>query len=348
MNKKMKIISFLLLGFLLITSIGMVAAQSGDDEHDDDHDEVDDEYEHEEERKIEIEIESDKVEINSESENKDVENKFEIDVELSDYVEIKVGYSSEIETESQETEIEEESEFEFSVKFKKIVEFVDLNNNSIYEGDDVDNLVQVYELDSFNPIEYTSEILPSNNTLHYIMISTTDGVFKLHLFVVEEFEIVNGTLVTPMEAKLDIEITNFNYLETESQLALYVKLESEYEYEYEEKTHDESEGWADNEEGVKTKIKGENGFFTWEDFALVDGVEMPVNYTPISNDEIEPEEDRIYFNYARGVHIYHDPKLGFAVLTTSPTNWLAMSLIIGGAVAAIATIGIILVARKRR
>ncbi len=350
MNKKLKVLTFLLLGFLFISSIGMVAAQSGDDsEHDDDHDEVDDDYEHEEERNIEIEVESDKVEINSYSENKDVENKFEIDVQLSDYVEIEIGYSSEVETESEGSEIEEESEFEFGVKFKKIIEFVDLNDNGIYEGDDIDDFVQEYQFNSFKPIEYTTEMLPSNNTLHYLVISTADDVFKLHLYVVEEFEIVNGSLVTPMEAKADIEITNFNYLEAESQLALYVKLESEYEYEYEEKTHDEDEGWAEMEQGFKTKIKGENGFFTWADFALVDDVEMPVLYTPIASDDDDPEEDRIFFNYARGDHIYHDPKFGYAVLTASPTNWLTVGLIAGGAVAAVATVALIIVgARKRR
>jgi hypothetical protein len=350
MDKKMKIFTFLLLGLMLVSSIGMVTAQSGDDnKNDEDHDEVDDNYEHEEERNIEIEVESDKVQINSYSQNKDIQNKFEVKLELSDYVEIGVGFSSEVENQPEVSDTEQESEFEFGVKFKSIIEFVDLNNNSIYDGNSIDEFVQKYEFSSFKPIEHTSQLTDSNNTLHYFNISTTDDVFKLHLYVVEEFEIVNGTLVTPMEAKMDIEITNFNYLDAESQLALYVELESNYEYEYTDHTHDEDENWADHEEGYSTNINGENGFFTWEDFALVDGVATPVKYTPIANDDDDPEEDKIYFNYARGDHIFHDPKVGYAVLTTTnPTNWLNIGLIGGGAVVAIATVGILIASKKRR
>ncbi|MHA1452857.1 MAG: hypothetical protein ACTSRD_08355 [Promethearchaeota archaeon] len=350
MNKKLKILTFLLLGFLLVSSIGLVAADSGDEyEDDDDHDEVDDEFEHEEERQIEIEYESDKVEITSKSKNKGVEDKFEIEIKFEDYVEVKVGFSTETEYYVNGTEVEEESEFEFSVKFKEIVEYIDLNNNSILDSGDDE--VQVYEFDSFKPIEYSTEMLPSNNTLHKLIISTADDVFKVHVFVVEEFDIVNGSLVTPMEAKIDLEFTNFNYLEAESQLALYIKLESEYEYEYEEKTHNEEEGWSENhEEGYSTHLAGENGFFTWDDFALVDDVEMPIEFTPIADDDDDPEEDKIYFNYARGDHIYHDPKIGFAVLSAvSPTNWLTIGLITGGAVVAVATVALIVFgARKRR
>lgn len=338
-----------MLGFLLVSSIGLVTADTGDDDHDDDNDEVDDEFEHEEERQIEIEVESNQVEITSKSKNKDVENKFEIDVELSDYVEVKVGFSEEIEYYENGTEFEQETEYEFSVKFKEIIEFIDLNNNSIFDtGDDE---VQVYDFDSFKPIEYSTEMLPSNNTLHKLLISTTDDVFKVHLFIVEEFEIVNGSLVTPMEAKIDLEFTNFNYMEAESQLALYVKLESEFEYSYEEETHNEKEGWSeDHEDGYSTHLAGETGFFTWDDFAMVDDVETPVEFTPISDDDDDPEEDKIYFNYARGNHIYHDPKIGFAVITAaSPTNWLTIGLIGGGAVVAVATVALIVVgARKRR
>lgn len=335
-----------MLGFLLISSISFVTADPGNDyKGDDDHDEVEDEYEYEEEREVEVDVESDKVEITSVSKNKDVQNKFEVDVELSNYVEVSVGFSSEIETNSTETE----SEFQFKVEFKKIIEFVDLNNNSIYEGDVIDNFVQEYEFASFKPIEYTTEVLPSNNTLHSLLISTTDDVFKVHLYVVEEFEIVNGTLVTPLEVKMDIEFTNFNYLEENSQLALYVMLESEYEYQYEADTHDEGEGWGEDEEGFNTDLNGENGFFTWENFALVDGVEMPVEFTPIADDDDNHEEDKIYFNYARGSSIYHDPKIGFAVLTTAnPTNWLTIGLIAGGSIAAVVIVGLIVVGERKR
>ncbi len=142
-----------MLGFLLVSSIGLVTADTGDDDHDEDHDEVDDQFEHEEERQIEIEVESDKVEITSKSKNKDVENKFEIEINFADYVEVKVGFSKEVEYYENGTEFEEESEFEFSVKFKEIVEYIDLNNNSIFDSGDDE--VQVYEFDSFKPIEYS-------------------------------------------------------------------------------------------------------------------------------------------------------------------------------------------------
>ncbi|MBN2154630.1 MAG: hypothetical protein JW776_01120 [Candidatus Lokiarchaeota archaeon] len=350
MKTKIRLLTLFMVGFLLISTISFAMADTGenDDDRDDDRDGVDDDYEEQEEREIEIDVESDKVEINSVSKNKEQEDKFEIDIELSDYIEIEVGFSSEVEIETGGSEIEEESEFEFQVKFKKLIEFVDLNGNNIYDGDDVDEFIQEYGLTSFKPIEYMYEILESGNTLHYVKINTTDDIFVVHVRIVEEFEIVDGVLVTPMQAKIDIEITNFNYLEVDSQLALYIKLESEFEYEYESKTHDEDEGWSENEEGVKTKIKGENGFFTWADWALVDGVEQTVETTPIGEDDDDPEEERIYFNYVRGDHIFHDPKVGFAVLTANRINWLTTGLLIGGTVAVIAIVVLVVVGVRKR
>jgi hypothetical protein len=159
-----------------------------------------------------------------------------------------------------------------------------------------------------------------DTTLHYIIFTTSDDVFTAHIYFVEEFDIINGTLITPSETKIDIEINNYNYLNGSSQLALYTKLESEVEYEMEEETEDEELGYAEDESSTYTMINSHVGFFSWKENATIDGVSKGVLVSQIEDDDIEPNEEKIYLNYPKGINIYHDPKVGIAGLFSSAST----------------------------
>lgn len=340
----MKLRKYNLLGVLLIsvfilsTSIGVSVASDNDD------DGVDDEFEESEKRDIQVEVDTGQIEIQSKLRQGSTVDEIELSVEYkSDGIKIEVSYESEV---TSENDSESEFEIEFSVLIRKLIEFVDQNSNGIYEPS-IDTMIQEVELNSFQPGVYSTSTISNDTTLHYFLINTTDGVFAAHLFLVEEFTIVNETLITPTALKIDIEIDDFNYLDLNSQLALYVKLGSDSEYESDEKTEDEEEGYASDESGVITGNSSHVGFFTWEENATIDGVSKQVLSSMIEVDDEDESEQKLYLNYPRGNHIYHDPKVGIFALTTSQSQLLPI-VIIGSILGVLATTGIIYIIIRKR
>ncbi|MFX0028722.1 MAG: hypothetical protein ACFE8B_05905 [Candidatus Hermodarchaeota archaeon] len=337
----MKLRKYNLLGvilvpiFILSTSIGVSVATDNDD------DGVDDDFEDSKKRDIQIEIDTGQIEIESKLRQGSTVDELKMHVKYdSDGVEIEVSYESEYTSEN-----ETEFEIEFSATFRELIEFVDQNGNGIYEPS-IDTTIQEVELNSFHPVEYSTSNISGDTTLHYLFINSTDGIFAAHVFVVEEFTIVNETLITPTTAKIDIEINNFNYIDLNSQLALYVKLESEAEYETDEKTEDESNGYASHESGVIVKNNTNIGYFTWAENATVDGVSKEILSSNIEVDDDDEFEQKFYLNYPRGNHIYHDPKIGISTLTS--TSQMFPILIVGSIIGVIAIVGVLLVIIRKR
>jgi hypothetical protein len=188
-------------------------------------------------------------------------------------------------------------------------------------------------------IIYTNATSIDKNTLHYFRIKTTDNLFIAHIFIVEEFEIVNETLINPTQMKIDIEIDNFNYSNGSSKLALYTRLNSEDNYEDDVETYDEERGYASDEEGVVTSLNTFTGFFTWKKNATIDGISKRILVSEIDVDDHNETEQKLYINYPRGNNIYHDPKVGIEGLfpsdsTPFPLILIIMVIIIIGSVSA--------------
>ena len=309
MNKKYTLLGFFLLSILMLN---ITFGLASDDFIDEDLDGIDDDFEESNERTIELSIGLDEIQI--ESHQRNGENKDEIQLKIqynNEGISIKVSYESEFETESIETEFE----LEFEVEFQKLIEFIDIDGNGMYDKDSNDQFIQEVLLNSFQPVNYTTQALSLDTTLHYLIINTTDGIFTAHIYFVEEFAYVDETLLTPSQAKIDIEISNFIYSDPSSQLALYVKLSSEAEYEHEvdHETDDEEDGYATDEDGIHTKSNGISGIFTWKENASVNGVVRDVLVSSLDVDDVNETEQKLLFNYPRGSHIYHDPKVGIVV-----------------------------------
>ncbi|MFX1328152.1 MAG: hypothetical protein ACFE91_08415 [Promethearchaeota archaeon] len=307
-NKKFIILVLFLFGFMFFSStLGVVMAT------DDDSDGVEDEFEEEHERDISPEIEEDKTKIQSILRSGTDLNKIEFEIiNETEGLSIKVEFIPNYIPDSNTSQIE----LEFEVTFRKIVEYIDIDSDGVF-NDSIDTEVSELELIDFkDPIYMTSDI-SMDTKLHYFEYTTSDDVFTAYIYFVEEFEIVNNTLITPTETKIDIEINNYNYLNDSSQLALYTKLESEVEYESENETEDEESGYAENESSVYTMINTHVGFFSWKENATIDNVSKIVLNSQIDDDDDEPNEQKIYFNYPRGTLIYHDPKIGIEGLALS-------------------------------
>ena len=341
-----------------------------DDCKDDDKDGIDDEFEEENKRDVEIWIGENVVEMVSILRHDGLKEIIYSRVKCDDGIAIQVLFR--IINESDNVDCEEEIEpdgdkesennieccecdesiiyeLECEVIFRALYEFVDLNDNGVYDHE-IDQFIEDYGIYSFQPIVYTPLNISNNNTLHYVLINTTDGVFATHIYFVEEFVVVNDTLITPTQVKIDIEITNYNYNDDSSQLALYTKLRAEEKYEEKEETEDEKKGYATDEKEVSIKSGAYLGIFSWKETAIVDGVEMDV-LTNIIDEEEDQYRQKLFINYPRGNHIYHDPKIGFSfigLIEQSPPSILIY--ILTGTIISVIGVSIIAVVilRKRR
>ncbi|MFW9968568.1 MAG: hypothetical protein ACFFDF_00105 [Candidatus Odinarchaeota archaeon] len=337
-KKKIYVFGFLVLGILLFCrGMGNVVATPNDS----DGDGINDDLEEQSKRDIEIQILADGFQVESFSRHGDLKNEIHINIGYdSEGLQIHLGYESEYDN----TTVPD-FEIQLSVLFRKLIEFVDLNGDGIYTPS-IDSTIQEVALTSFQPVEYSNATISPDTTMHYFTVNSTDGVFIVHMYFAEEFEIVNGTLITPTQAKIDIEINNFNYLNGSSQLALFTSLKSEGDYEEDHNTEDEKDGYSSHEEGVVTTKGNYLGYFTWKENATVDGVSKRVLSSPINIDENDINEQKIYLNYPRGTYIYHDPKVGIAVLSVSTSPTIIIISVI--AVSVIAVVSIYFVKRRRK
>ena len=317
---------------LLASSIGAASAIQVVD--DDDSDGFDDDYELETARSISIEDNGDEITIESRSQSGNTEDEVEIKLKFeSEATSVSIGYEREVGTSEREAELE--------IEFEKLVEFVDQNNDSLYDlGEEISERL----LNDLALNEYKTVLSTDNETLHYLNVSTPDDIFFLHVYASEKFSILDNITITPYEVKIDIEINGFVYSNDESQLALLIDIESEYEHEEHEETDGEEEGYAENESSIETKVEGTASFFAWAETAIVDGVEKIVRNTPIVDDD-DGYGNEMYLVYERGDHIYHDPKIG---ISFANNNDIVLILAIVGIVAAVGVIATVLLVRRYR
>jgi len=337
--------------------------EGGDEIPDDDNDGVDDTHEDENKRDIDIWIGECVVEIASirRSENK------------KDIIELRVGYTENglsvrvsygtfikecepvVEEEPPEGEgdivtngeeyCEDSVEYKlvFEVLFRGLIEFIDLNGDGVFD-EEHDEVISDYGFHSFQPIDYSLISISDDTNLHYLLFNTTDGIFAAHIYLVEEFVYVGETLISPTEVKIDLEITNYDYQDDNSQLALMTKLWAEETYREREETSDEKEGYATDEKEVSTQNSKYSGFFSWKETALIDGVEMEVLTREL---DYEDESHQVLFIcYPRGLHIYHDPKIG--IFIGIPAEGNLPIIITTGAISVVGVAGIVVLLLKKR
>ncbi len=302
-KKKLLIGSMFIILFFSAILLIPVAADDVDDLTDDlvddDDDGVGDEEEELNERELHVDVSDTEIQIESQLKTGEVKNEFSIKIKTEEEgLTFKLEYNEDIGN--------TEFELEFKVKIQEIVEYIDTTADGFYNAS-LDTEKQIYEFD-FLPMVYAVDDT-GNTPIHTIDISTTDGVFTSSIYFATEFALIDGVIVAPTQIKIDVGIHDFPYLDDNSDLALKVKLESTADYEEDDITEDEEDGRATDEREVEISKGDAEGFFSWVETALIDGVEQVVKATPL---EIENEEQKLYLNYPRGQEIIHDPKVGMS------------------------------------
>jgi len=301
-----RIIGSFIFGILIFSSLIGIAIAT-----DDDGDGIDDDFEDDKIRSLTIEFDDDRIELETVLRTGTNKNKIEFEIRNnSNGLEVGVEYTPNYNPQANTTEIE----LEFEITFREIVEYEDLNLNNVFD-ESTDNELKIIPLENFQTTLYSLIPISADTDLHYFIVNTTDGIFTAHIYISEEFEIVNNTLITPSETKIAIEITNFTYTNSNSRLALYTKLEAGTDYEEKDVTEDEQSGYTTGGKGVFTSNLGNIGFFTWEENATIDGLSKRVFTSDVETDDDEPNEQKIYLNYPQGTKIFHDPKIGIEGLS---------------------------------
>ncbi|MFX1269427.1 MAG: hypothetical protein ACFFAK_15820, partial [Promethearchaeota archaeon] len=109
--------------FTLIPNIDSVVASDDDDDH------VDDDFEALNLRDVDVSINSDEVKMHSLLKSGTQIDEIELGIKYdNEGINIEVSYESEFRSEN-----ETEFEIEFGATFRKLIEFVDLNKNGIFE-----------------------------------------------------------------------------------------------------------------------------------------------------------------------------------------------------------------------
>ena len=83
-------------------------------------------------------------------------------------------------------------------------------------------------------------------------------------------------------------------------------------------SEDEEYGRASDEIGVLLTDTDFSGFFTWFEYAIIDGVNTTIESSPVRFDD---DYKWIFLNYPRGDVIVHDPKVGVEGVLETP-GWL--------------------------
>ncbi|KKM82117.1 hypothetical protein LCGC14_1322820 [marine sediment metagenome] len=340
--------------------------------NDEDKDGVDDTVEEENKRFIEIWFGENVVEMASIKRHDEQKDILEMRIGYNQYgMSVRVSYGSIFRTVVQDPPAEEppheeppdeeplnfqnggehveewiEYRLEFKVRFTGLIEYVDLNSNGVFDRE-IDEFIEDYGINSFQPITYMLTPISDDSNLHYFLLNTTDGVFAAHIYFVEEFVYVDETLIAPTQVKIDIEISKFNYLDDNSQLALITKLRFEGEGLETDLTEDEKDGYANDEKEIFVQSDIYTGIFSWKETALIDGIEMDVLTSNLETDVEDEHVQILLLNYPRGNHIYHDPKIGISI--GIPVNSIAPIIITGTIISIIgvAAIGGIVLKKRR-
>ncbi|MFW9787415.1 MAG: hypothetical protein ACFFE1_07055 [Candidatus Thorarchaeota archaeon] len=331
-----KVILGMLLFLLVSSVVNVKASTTTDDESETDTSGEDDDDSND--REVTINATPTYVEIDSELESGGVEDSFQIAVEVGpNGAEFKVEFETESGT--------SETEREFEVQFDELIEFIDVNDNGVYD-DSIDDDVQTLELVSFDPIIYTVENT-TDGPVHIIDVLTTDGIFGARVYAVGDFTMINGNVIAPTQVKIDVFIRNFNFTQVDTLLALKVELSTELETSFDDSTEDEVDGRAIDEAEMDVLLTDVTGFFSWKETAVIDGVTHLVNS---SIDEVTATEQDIYLSYPQGNEIVHDPKIGFEnllIVGGSPLDILTDNIIPISFGVAIIIIGVVAMRIRR-
>ncbi len=253
------------------------------------------------------------------------------------------------------------SELDFVLDFKRLVEYVDENNNGFF--DEQDSVLSEYLLNvaDFEDINYSTVESDDGQQLWVASVSTSDSVFSLILYVSGNNSEFEQIILRPSEVKFDVLISNFSFVNESSDIALEMNMSTTHSVSVQSQTDDEKKGFAKNEAALNISSGLYEAFFSWISSASVDGVTQEVNVSlssstveVVSNDsKTVSKQTSVFFCYPQGQTIVHDPKVGVVEQSVESVVGLlhastasVVSYVVACCVATVIFIGVVVLRRR--
>lgn len=203
----------------------------------------------------------------------------------------------------------DEASLKFSLRLESLIEFSDKNGNGSF---DAGESVKTLDLENavFLPLSYESVPAPDGEIQHVFTIETGETlshILRVTVIVTNSFTRIQGRLITPMEVKLELSVSDFPFNEIDTKLAISFELESSSTMRLETPSFDQIHFGEQEEEQVNVTAGKSFAFFSWSREVTVDGAQSPVFS---SSKVVGDKEIELYLAYPRGSLIVHDPKIG--------------------------------------
>ncbi len=202
-----------------------------------------------------------------------------------------------------------QANLQMTIEFRQMLEYVDSDGDGVLDAGD--EIVSTYDLEqaTWDDLTHGQEAGEGGKMVHTITARTGDGVFAMVSHTTETRTMTQHGELAPNMMKIDLVVEDFPWTRTNTRLALRAMVETDgpvttltdpAQRQY----------MGEDEGGIEVVEDGDTGFYTWVRSADVDGAASQVR-SRVSNDA---EGTSLYFNYAQGDAIVHDPKLGVMML----------------------------------
>jgi hypothetical protein len=250
--------------------------------------------------KVDVDVEPHRVEVKATLREAEQADEIGYRFEATNRLRIELEYKNQMESKN--------ATIRLAVSFRQILEFEDIDGDGGFGP--FDEVVSTYDLSGaeYGNLQYQERNTMDNQKIHMVTARTMNGTFTMvtHLSGTQA-RIGSGTL-SPDFAKLDFIIDGFPYLRQNTRLALRTMLETQAQIAIMQNSSDRAY-LGENEGGVEAQMRETTAFFSWVRTASVDGMDKPVKVTTTT----DAEGTCLYFSYARGENITHDPKLGLSL-----------------------------------
>jgi hypothetical protein len=251
-------------------------------------------------RNVEVEMEPQRARIHSTAPDGDGSDALGYQIEAQNHLEVEMQYKSSVDSEKVNVQM--------TVRYRQIIEYEDEDGNG--QLDPVDEVVSTYDLETqYEELEHVDEEDSNGKMFHMITARTRDGVFAMVTYTSETQAQTPSGEVSPNLMKIDLVIEGFPYIRTTTRLALQATVETQGPITLLSDVTDRPY-LGENEGGIEAEDGDNTGFYTWVRSAEVNGNTQQVK-AQVSNDG---DGTNLYFNYAHGDSIIHDPKLGVTML----------------------------------
>jgi hypothetical protein len=209
---------------------------------------------------------------------------------------------------------ESDIQLSFEIILNKIVEFIDVNNNSKYDQSDEISSTYKFNLINFTDLIYYNESILSGEYIIRAGTHTMDNIFSIDMLISDNFTPCFKQIISPSEMKIDFVIQNYPYVNNNTHLALLMEIVTDHDLNIEEESFDEKKGFASNETAVNISSMNYYGFFSWLNMANIDGVNQSIHASIFKEENFGSSGldvvKYLSISYPRGDQIIHDPKIG--------------------------------------